>query len=394
MKKLLRLGIVSTLAFSSLTYAACPTTVTVSSLGPAAKAKFTALNKSFDTVFMTSATIDTKSAMANIKNAQAEQNIMLAQTILQSSQNETNSQIEDMRMVEELNIMHMSHAATEKRRSKSALIPEDGLDKGATRAYFAKMCNNNKLSNFSFGLDNLKKKNEIASNNNLAGEVVSTKSIPSAFKSREAQMKHYSNYCAESDISSGLCKESATVPSADMLSFVALRPNSGGDNPILAGTDYKKEYTYSDSEKEAAKDYFNNIIAEGRLSKPTSSMYEGGRNMGVISRYEQLISAQNIARFSLGEAYSSRVPLNDSDQMSRLDGIRYLIWKSETEDADLAMNTTSKGKLSILLSQGALEMQLRKEISERRERINNLLATYVAVRQGSPDIIKLLNSKR
>lgn len=393
-KQCKKIPIAITLMVSSSSFACYPPTGVVSAITGAGLVPFETLKASFQA----SMVYPTKQLMVaninNMKNVMADSSTQISQMIIESKQQEVFNQIEAKRTESDIRTTYDIELEHVKQLSAESIIAMDGVEGGPAETYFANLCAADKVNKSMFGddaliveLDAVKQTEESL--------VVATKDLPMAAAAREIQNKHYTRYCSSDGVDNGICEVEADIPNADILASVALNPSNDPAKAVLESSVYKTSYTYSDFELEAAKDYYNNILLLNRLPKPRVQGSSVQHDM--VARYNQLISAQQLASYSFNASMSNRTSVDDPSsarRMSKLDLLNFSLYKAETQDYTAAQNGSDNGAKVYLLSSRALGDALRMEAIAYKERIANLQATYMALRLGRESYIDYVNSKK
>lgn len=382
------------LMFSSSTLACYPPTGVVSAITGAGLIPFETLKASFQT----SMVFPTKQLMVaninNMKNVMADSSTQISQMIIESKQQEVFNQIEtrrtesDIRNTYDIELQHI------KQLSAQSIIDMDGVDGGPAETYFANLCAADKVNKSMFGADALLTELN-AVRKTEESLVTATKDIPVAAAARGIQQAHYTKYCSADSVENGICEVKAEIPNADILASVALTPSNDPEKAVLESSVYKTSYTYSDFELEAAKDYYSNILLLNRLPKPR--VQGSSVQHDVVARYNQLLSAQQLASYSFNASMSNRTSVDDPSskrRMSKLDLLNFSLYKAETQDYTAAQNGSDNGAKVYLLASRALGDAIRLETVAYKERIANLQAAYMALRLGRESYVDYINSKK
>ena len=396
--KLRQLPIAAALLFSGGAMAAtCPPIGTVQTLAnPALKLVLQSPGKAFD-AYDSAISMQLKIAFANIQNAVVDQNMQLAQTTMQAAELITKNQVEVQRLTSELKMNHEAYLEQTGKREAAALLTTGGGDvgKAVNKEYFAKLCALKKTSDVAFSSSGRNASLNMARTS--VGEFeFSARGALLTFSGGNIVKKHYDKFCTEVDKSQGLCDEVAKIPNADLLSFVFLNPVNEAGKGVVKDIVMKTEYTYSDYEMSAAKSYIEHSVPSINIKKPPIGSELEPNMVRYTARYKQLQSMINMSRYVYTKAYNDRIPVIETKdlRLSRLDQMRVLLTKASTTDVDAVTNANAKGKMIFLLNQMALENMLDQEIAELEKLNNDLLATLLAEKNNTQEVVAELNNKR
>ncbi len=373
--------------------ATCPPIGTVSTLAnPALTVILQSPAKAFDAYESTLNQL-LSSAFGNIQNAVVDNNMQMAQTTLQSADLISRNQAEVQRVQSELKMNHEAYLERTSKREDAALLAT-GLGKSGeeiNKDYFARLCAMQKTSAKAFSSDDRitssEKLNAISGNFEL-----SARGALLSFDGKKRVDVHYEQYCSETDLKQNLCTEVSKIPNADLLAFVFFNPVNEEGKGVIEDLVMKTEYTYSDYEAEAAKRYIGHIIPKTNLKKPSDSVASNPNTVHIKTRYDQLEAMTNLSRYVFTKAYSNRLPVVDSGnvRLSKYDQIRVLLKNAETKDLTSVTNANSKGKMVFIINQMNIENMLDEEISSLEKLNNDLLASIIAEKNGTPEMIRTL----
>ncbi len=390
----LRLSALACAVISTNAAACFPNTGPVTTLTGGAALQFTALKQSFQATVVMPTTQTVVAAINNMKNVMTDSSTQLSQSVIEMKQQEVFNQIEMQRTRMELLNTYEIEVAHTARLSNAEIIALDGVDGGPAEQYFGKLCAADKARKAIYG----EFSRTIALNatkNSEAALVQATKDIPQTAAARAIQNKHYNSYCSANSVEEGLCDVKATIPNADILSSVATNPSNDPDKAVLTQSAFKTEYTYSDFELQAAKDYYDNILLLNHLPVPRLNGVSVQHD--VVARYNQLKSAQSLSVATFQNSMAIRTAIDDGDdskRISKLDLLRFKLFKAETEDLLTAANANDNGVSVILYNSRVMGDQLRLMQLEAKERIANLQAAYLALKLSSSEYITYMNGKK
>lgn len=361
-----------------------PPTGPVIAITGAASLQFTALSEAFKTGVIETLDQAYASSIANAQNTFADQSVQLAMAILETKQTEVNKGLEVKRTMDDLKGSYKLELKKYSDDSDRSVIPLDGVAGGPSESYFAKLCANDKMNKALWGNTSRSVTLNTAKASEFIVAEVNRQNANSRSVDRINQVNHYTKYCSSAN---GLCEVASEIPNADLVYYPSVNPSNAQDKAVIESTGYKTSYTYSDFEKDAAADYFGNILRVGSL--PQVDVDSDVNSNVVAQRLKQLKAAKSLAAYSFNAFQADRTSLDDegAESLSKLDKLNYIIYKSKTEDFDTAQLANKKGRIIYLMNQQAFKKMLMNEISEKRERLNNLTAAYIAVKQSSPSTL-------
>ncbi|MCY9865130.1 hypothetical protein OTK49_21660 [Vibrio coralliirubri] len=331
-----------------------------------------------------------KIAFGNIQNAVVEQNMQQAETAMLAAEMVSKNQLEIQRISSKMKMDHEGYLAATAAQADAAIAPTGGGDVGdaVNKDYFKRLCAMKKTSDAAFSPSGRSDALKMA--RSAAGEFEFTaRGALLAFEGGSIVKRHYENFCSEEDAKVGLCKEGSKIPNADLLSFVFLYPQNEEGKGVVKEIAMKTEFTYSDFEMKAAKNYIEHMTPLVNLRKPSSGSEFEPNMVAYTAKYNQLQAMVNLSRHAFSKAYQNRVPVvnTESLRLSRLDQIRVILENANNKDIAAATNANAKGKMIFVLNQMALENMLDQEIAELEKLNNDLLAALLAEKNNKPSII-------
>ncbi|MDK9793814.1 hypothetical protein [Vibrio sp. D431a] len=378
----------------STSYAVCSTAGSVIALTGSAMRDMDNLRKAFKSTVVKPVTLQIEVSFANIQNAITSRDMQILEAIKESSALASISKAQIDQVNSELKASFIAEMETERKMFENELIHNDGIKGGTSEQYFRTMCAESKIKKSSFGRTGYLARKDVMKSMLSENEIKTSEIKDTRTVARDAQLNHLKNYCSKKDVEEGVCDEAAPIPYADVMSFVALKPINIDSEGIDPETGYQTEYTYSDFELKAAKDYYSNILRVGALRRPSPSAQEN--NSVLASRYKQLESALSLANYSFSTSINNRVATDKGVKvpMSRFDTLAYMMTKKSQELEEIGSTQTKKGHLTEMMNQIALRNFFEHEKAQYQERISNLTSALIAVKENSPDRLERIEVLR
>lgn len=208
--------------------------------------------------------------------------------------------------------------------------------------------------------------------------------------------------CEDDNVDSGVCKttdnEVYEVVNKDTDAINFLEPDGFDGRYSYDGTElvaprneikdelFKVQYTYTDDQAEAARDFANNIVYQEGVAAPTNADKASKVKESYVAEYNRYLGTLNMANYSFQNSIESRLPITEGEiKMSEKDVMRYLIHdlnNSETNSATMAAK--DKAPEVMLYQLLTINNKLRLGNIDQKERIEGLLATIVAQQQNKP----------
>ena len=335
-----------------------------------------------------------KIAFANIQNAVVEQNMQQVESAMLAAEMVSKNQVEAQRISADMKMNHEGYLAATSAQASAAIAPTGGgaVGNAVNKDYFKRLCAMKKTSDAAFSATGRTQALNMARNS--AGEFEFTaRGALLAFEGGNIVTRHYENFCSDEDAKLGLCEEGSKIPNADLLSFVFLYPQNEDGKGVVKEIAMKTEFTYSDFEMGAAKNYIEHMTPLVNLRKPPSGSESDQNMVAYAAKYNQLQAMINLSRYVYSKAYQNRVPVVNTDtlRLSRLDQIRVILENANNKDIAAATNANAKGKMIFVLNQMALENMLEQEVAEIEKMNNDLMAALLSEKNSKPSTISALS---
>ncbi|PSU89774.1 hypothetical protein [Photobacterium kishitanii] len=372
---------------------------------PPALAPFKAIDASFSAYENVTSKAIT-AGFANIQNSAVDANLSTVKAMMKAAQEKTANRYKIAATSQELQMDFDKKIAVTEDRVQNELIPLSlsssnklMIDQGGSASnvpsstfnYFKGMCRAHKIGVATVSPDIALDQQYQSRMDDSTLERQTAATGLSADLMLDSVKAHYKKYCDENSLSMGFCSSLSKIPNADVLSFVFLHPMNTDEKRIIPDISYATRFTYSPYEQEAAKVYIEHLVPSIQLPKLNSSYIKDTKNAVGVARYKQLSAASNIARFNVQMAYKNRVSINNG--ISRFDSINMMIEDAKGKGLQSVKDASLKGKKVYLLSQANLTAYLQNELSRYESQRNDLLATYLAVKASSPDVLATVRDK-
>lgn len=324
--------------------------------------------------------------MANIQSAATDANLSTMKAILKTSQEQTRNKYQIAATAQELKMGMEKKIADIEAEQRAALV--EGGDSPESADFYKGIIKSNQLST----VNSVRDANQIKILNSRLGksleDVTSTTGVNIGRQVSDIK-DHYSKYCDVSGKNAGYCSRVAKIPNADVLSFVFLNPLNDKDKRYIAPFNYVTKYTYSPYEAKAAFAYLKHAVPMDNLPKISLSTQASELAANKVARFKQLSSALNLARYNYLLAYQNRLPL--SSGISKMDKIAMMVDYAQGAGLKAMKLGTEKGMKLYLLNQMNVNRYLSSELEKYEQRNNDLLATYVSLKQSSPKMISSMS---
>ena len=164
-----------------------------------------------------------------------------------------------------------------------------------------------------------------------------------------------------------------------------LNPLNDSNKRYIADYKYVTKYTYSQYEASAARRFIEHAVPVDNLPKISNSTEMNKLEADKVARFKQLASALNLSRYNYILAYQNRVAQDGG--VSKMDKEAMLIQNAQNGGLESMKSGTLKGMKLYLLNQMNINRYLSVELKKYEQRNNDLLATYVSLRQATPTLV-------
>ncbi|UKA04728.1 hypothetical protein [Photobacterium damselae] len=376
------LSALSAAAVSSTAFAGwCPADM-IDYFAPPAATQITApINTAF-TAYDLAVSQGASIGMANIQSAATDANLSTMKTILQTAQDETRNKYQIAATSQDLKMGMAKRISDIEAKEKASLVV------GGGSGFYQGIIKSSQLSTVSSVGD----ANQAKILNARLGKALEDITVTTGTNvgRRMADIRdHYNKYCDVSGKNAGYCSGVAKIPNADILSFVFLNPLNDEAKRYVKQFKYITKYTYSPYEAEAAFAYIKHAVPMDNLPKISLSTQANKLDSVKVARFKQLSSALNIARYNYLLAYQNRLPLKTG--ISKMDKIGMMVDYARNGGLNAARQGTDKGAKVYLLNQMNVNRYLSSQLEQYEQRNNDLLATYLSLRESSPQMVKSMS---
>ena len=324
--------------------------------------------------------------MANIQSAATDANLSTMKILLKTAQDQTRDKFKLASTARDLKMGMEKKIADIEAKERAGLVV--GGNSPLNADFYAGIIKSKQLASVNSVAD----ANQIKIKNARLGKTMedSTSSTGSTIGNQIAAIKlHYADYCDVSGRNAGFCTKIAKIPNADVLSFVFLNPLNDKSKRYVAPFHYITKYTYSPYEARAALAYVKHAVPTDNLPRISLATEANKLAARKVVRFKQLAAALNLARYNYLIAYQNRVPLKTG--VSKMDKMAMMVNYARVGGLKAIKLGTTKGAKLYLLNQMNVGRYLNSELEEYEQRNNDLLATYVSLKESSPAMIKSMS---